>query len=1160
MPSWKKVIVSGSDATLNSLSVTTSVTAASLTGSLQTDIIQFTAQTFVDGVEGQLGYSFDNGKLTFYTENDTPIDLGRSIYVRVRNNEATTLTKGTVVDFTATSTGQTPRVKRAIATSGVDCSCFVGVVIKDIPTTGFGYIMLTGVLDGLNLSTFTNGDQIYLSQTNSGSFTTTIPTPPVKAIRIGMVLNAATSPTQGVLFIRPENRTVVFDLADFKETYNTGSFSGSFVGDGSGLTGVIAELSSVTSFSEPFTNQTTVTVVHSLDSQFPFVQVYNTDNELFIPQTIKVIDSDTIRVDFSELSSGYIVVAKGGHIVSGTIENANLLNGQSASFYLDYNNFNNVPEYVTTSSFNLFTSSYTTGSFTGSFVGDGSGLTNLPIIDIDTSTLVTTSSFNSYTSSADGRLDSLETESGSIRTDLNTSISNFNSYTSSNDSTNSTQNSRIGSLESFTSSLNSAISLDGSNVTILGNLEVAGTQTIIDSTTVQIGDNIIELNGTGAVNGGLLIRDVTGPNTVSGSLLWDTTNDIWIAGQLGSESKILLAIGDGVVSGSSQISFNGITDKPTLVSGSSQIDLTGTTNYISGIKSRLNAESVISSSVQVNADTITNFDTNVKDKLNTDNVHSGSFLGTATTTNLTEGTNLYYTDTRVKTKLNADSVISGSSQVDINSTTGTLNVNKGGTGQTTYTNGQLLIGNTTGNTLTKATLTEGTGITITNGTGTITITNASPNATHTGDVTGATALTIASDAVGNTKLANMTVNTIKGRITTGTGDPEDLTASQVRTIINVADGATANTGTVTSVGGTGTVSGLTLSGTVTTSGNLTLGGTLSVTPSNFSSQTANTFLAAPNGTAGVPTFRAIVAADVPTLNQNTTGTAANVTGTVAIANGGTGATTNTAARTNLGATTLGSNLFTITNPSAIRFLRVNADNTVSSLTDSDFRTAIGAYASSNPSGYTTNTGTVTSIATNNGITGGTITTTGTLGLTGQALALHNLATNGIIARTGAGTVAGRTITGTANQVTVTNGDGVSGNPTLSLPQNIHTAAIPTFSGSIFNGDVTINGRLLSGQQNLDVDSGAVRVIATIPTSSYDAAFFDYVIKKSTNLRAGTVYAVHNGTTVEFTETSTNDIGTTTDVTLSSDISGGNIRLLATTLSNDWIIKTLVRGL
>jgi hypothetical protein len=82
-----------------------------------------------------------------------------------------------------------------------------------------------------------------------------------------------------------------------------------------------------------------------------------------------------------------------------------------------------------------------------------------------------------------------------------------------------------------------------------------------------------------------------------------------------------------------------------------------------------------------------------------------------------------------------------------------------------------------------------------------------------------------------------------------------------------------------------------------------LGGTLAVTPSDFASQSANTVLAAPNGSAGTPTFRALVAADVPTLNQNTTGTASNVTGTVAIANGGTGQTTQTAAFDALAPTT-----------------------------------------------------------------------------------------------------------------------------------------------------------------------------------------------------------------------------------------------------------------
>lgn len=53
--------------------------------------------------------------------------------------------------------------------------------------------------------------------------------------------------------------------------------------------------------------------------------------------------------------------------------------------------------------------------------------------------------------------------------------------------------------------------------------------------------------------------------------------------------------------------------------------------------------------------------------------------------------------------------------------TGTLPVSNGGTGQTSYTDGQLLIGNSSGNTLTKATLTQGSGVTITNSAGGITI-------------------------------------------------------------------------------------------------------------------------------------------------------------------------------------------------------------------------------------------------------------------------------------------------------------------------------------------------------------------------------------------------------------------------------------------------------
>jgi hypothetical protein len=88
-----------------------------------------------------------------------------------------------------------------------------------------------------------------------------------------------------------------------------------------------------------------------------------------------------------------------------------------------------------------------------------------------------------------------------------------------------------------------------------------------------------------------------------------------------------------------------------------------------------------------------------------------------------------------------------------------------------------------------------------------------------------------------------------------------------------------------------------------------------------------------------------------TLNPLTAGqniavgnTPGNITvsfdGILPLLNGGTGADNATDARTNLGATTIGSNLFTLPDPSAITFPQFNADNTVTALSAADFRLAV----------------------------------------------------------------------------------------------------------------------------------------------------------------------------------------------------------------------------
>lgn len=122
---------------------------------------------------------------------------------------------------------------------------------------------------------------------------------------------------------------------------------------------------------------------------------------------------------------------------------------------------------------------------------------------------------------------------------------------------------------------------------------------------------------------------------------------------------------------------------------------------------------------------------------------------------------------------------------------GTLAVNQGGTGQTTYTDGQLLIGNTTGNTLTKSTLTAGTAIGITNGAGSISIANTGVTSAVAGtgiSVSGATgAVTVTNTAPDQTVA-----------IASGTG----ISVSGTYPNFTVTNTAPSSGGTVTSVSGT----------------------------------------------------------------------------------------------------------------------------------------------------------------------------------------------------------------------------------------------------------------------------------------------------------------------------------------------------------------------
>jgi len=212
------------------------------------------------------------------------------------------------------------------------------------------------------------------------------------------------------------------------------------------------------------------------------------------------------------------------------------------------------------------------------------------------------------------------------------------------------------SLNTFTSSLLTAIELTGSNLTVKGNLLVKGTTTNVNTSTLDVDNNLINLNGAGAANAGLRVKDTTGVSQLSGSLLWDATNDYWIAGQLGSEQRLVR-----------ETEFNTQITRINNVETSTGSLNSFTSSINTTIKSKLNSDGVISGSVQVNHNATTNYDANQHVDHTAISISAGSGLsggGTiAATRTITLDTGSVHFLDGVKKELNTEGVISGSSQV-----------------------------------------------------------------------------------------------------------------------------------------------------------------------------------------------------------------------------------------------------------------------------------------------------------------------------------------------------------------------------------------------------------------------------------------------------------------------------------------------------------------
>lgn len=321
--------------------------------------------------------------------------------------------------------------------------------------------------------------------------------------------------------------------------------------------------------------------------------------------------------------------------------------------------------------------------------------------------------------------------------------------------------------------------------------------------------------------------------------------------------------------------------------------------------------------------------------------------------------------------------------------TGTLGLSNGGTGNnTTATNGQLLIGNSTGG-FTLATITAGSNVTVTNGNGTITI-----SATAGG--------------------AGVSAVTATAPLASSGGGTPDISLTGVVAVAN---------------GGTG----------VTTS-------------------TANYFFAAPNGSAGAPSFRAIIPADIPTLNQNTTGSAGSVTSALTVNNSGSGAasgiTFNGSSAVTISYNTVGAPSATGTNASGTWNISITGNAATAT-------TAGSATSVSNPVTFNDSGGGAASGSTFNGSSGLTVS--------------YNTLGAPKADGTGASGTWGISISG--NAATVTNGVYTTGS--YADPSWITSLATSKLSGqvSVNNGGTGLSATPTNGQ--LLIGNGSGFSLATI---------------------------------------------------------------------------------
>jgi hypothetical protein len=335
---------------------------------------------------------------------------------------------------------------------------------------------------------------------------------------------------------------------------NNAVTASSFVGDGSALTNLtIAQVATVT---DTFTAQTTVATSHNFGTKNVQVQVFNDSDQLIIPATVTTTDADTVTITFDSSTSGRVVVAKGGHIVSGSTEfdsianKPTLLSGSaqiasdisgsftatSASIAEDIANistdFADITGKPTLLSGSAQIASDISGSFTSvsaSIAADIAGLDGDFATDAELNAV--SASVKTFATDADTTL------SASIATDVATNLASINTLNgktlvSGSALSSGTQGTVTLTTNGVAANVDTGLQTGDSptfaGLTVTGDLNVTGDTIQAQVTNLNVEDRFILLNsGSNTGDSGIIFGGSDGNINTGSGIFWDSPSDVF---------------------------------------------------------------------------------------------------------------------------------------------------------------------------------------------------------------------------------------------------------------------------------------------------------------------------------------------------------------------------------------------------------------------------------------------------------------------------------------------------------------------------------------------------------------------------------------------------------------------------------------------------------